>query len=143
MATRGGQRSHLGLCPCVCVGGAVEGPAHLQVRVAEHHQLSTGVDVVPLDEGQVHSPDSLQTREAGTGLPGLRVLLHHLQPELGLLAVRRWQQRVGLSSSWAQLGMTQTHSEEGISPEQNTNAHTKGIEDWQLLSCYTWTDAPL
>lgn len=68
--------------------GAARGTAHLQVGVAEHHELGAGVDVVPLDEGKVDSSDSLQAREARTPLPVLGILLHHLLPETGLLTAQ-------------------------------------------------------
>ena len=58
---------------------------HLQVGVAEHHQLGAGVDLVPLDEGQVHPAHPLQGGEAGASLPRLSVHLHHLLPQAGLL----------------------------------------------------------
>lgn len=66
--------------------------------VAEHHELGAGVDVVPFDEGQVHSSDSLQTREVWTPLPFLGVVLHNLPPETGLLTAGRtdkWVQSQG------------------------------------------------
>lgn len=71
------------------INGCREGTAHLQVGVAEHHELGAGVDVVPFDDGQVHSSDSLQAREVWTPLPVLSVILHHLLSETGLLAAQR------------------------------------------------------
>lgn len=71
------------------ISGCREATAHLQVGVAEHHELSAGVDIIPFDEGQVHSSDSFQAREVWTPLPVLSVLLHHLLSETGLLAAWR------------------------------------------------------
>lgn len=69
--------------------GCSEGTVHLQVRVAEDHELGTGVHVIPFDEGEVHSSDSLQAWEVWIRLPVLSVLLHHLLPEMSLLAAQR------------------------------------------------------
>lgn len=62
---------------------------HLQLRVAEDHQLGAGVDVIAFDEGQVYASDSLQAREVWAPHPVLSVLLHHLLPETGLLTANR------------------------------------------------------
>ena len=62
---------------------------YLHVWVAENDQLCAGVNIVPFDEGQVHSSDTLQPSEAGAPLPVLSVphLEHLLQ--LGLLSAHR------------------------------------------------------
>lgn len=67
----------------------MRGTAHLQVRVAEYHKLGAGIDVVPFDEGEVHSTNSLQAREVRTRLPVLSVLLHYLLSQTGLLTAQR------------------------------------------------------
>lgn len=73
VTTRGRQTSdHLKL------PGVTGSAAHLQARVAEHHELGASVHVVAFDEGEVHPADPPQAREVRTPLPVLRVVLHHL-----------------------------------------------------------------
>lgn len=69
-----------------------DGEAHLQVRETEDHKLGAGIDIVPFNEGEVHSSDSLQPREVWFPLPVLSVLLQHLLSQSGLLTASAHEQ---------------------------------------------------
>lgn len=61
-------------------------PHLLQVRVTEYHELRACVHVIPFNEGEVHAPDPLQTREVRAPLPVIGVLLQQQPLQTLLLA---------------------------------------------------------